>query len=1069
MSSIRHLTFALALLTPAPALAQGTLAEQNWSWYRFESRPPFVGAGIEDPDDGDLVWAGNAVFRPGAPPEVPVELRRPDAKGDVFAPGWFLVHIEGGVTDEHREWLDLLSGRIERVDGTPLARWYVPDDTLAAWVEQPGVLAALEAMPDVDFVGRYEPAYKLDPSIGSARFASHERAARSYFRLNVDVIPGHPIEAVAGELAMLGLVVLEQVVVESEAGYDVRFLVVDALPQNLEQIAHVEGVRMIQEAGEEMVTWDLSGGGKLQNRTLAVDDEASSPIVGAGAFPLWITHDLQGQGQMIGVVDTALDWANVGTLTCDSGYPDTAIQNWGFADPILPLKASPTTGPTLKVPRVRELGGATLQGATVGEHGCAVAGAALADFYGNDASKHWEHDFDDPGGGAAFDNRGLMGPGIAHEAQLFFVPVCSNGLFKWELPGEFETNMGKALTSFANQGACTSVHSVGIVEGMNRYSQTSVVHDTEAFDHPYLLQVIAAGNCGETAQPAFCGNEAKQLTSQAVVKNALTVGASDDVLAPEDRAPFSSAGFTFDNRIKPDILAPGTDLALRDSTISQLVLPDNNGISTTGCLFQQTSGTSFAAPIAAGAAALVHQYFEEGRYLGNTTLTDASAALLKACLINAGTRLTGNNLGDGTYPNEQQGWGEPNLESVLEFAGDARHLIVVDQPSDKGFKNMNAVPKTYAFTVDSSLEDLRVTLVWTDEPGSTGTGKQLVNDLHLELLPPTGPLFKGNEIDGTLGYSQSGGGFDKRNNVENVLVQNPAVGTWRARVDPSKGNYGTKQGFALVITGDVTETSNPERYYFTFDSTTAVPGKGKARDEDIVCYDRATNSWSRYFDGSDVGLSDTALNAIHVRPNGDILFSISDKVFEIPGLIGGPGGKIKVRRNDIVLFQPTSTGAATAGTFTFFFDGSDVGLTTAGENIDGIYEFANGDLALSFTGSVDAQGLTAKDEDVLLFDPTSTGEATAGTFSRLVDGSDLELSNSAEDLDAVTFDRDEELLFSTEGAWSVAEGKGADEDLGWFEGTFGPATSGTVSKKLDLSGKGIDGSADVNGMSLWLP
>ena len=53
-------------------------------------------------------------------------------------------------------------------------------------------------------------------------------------------------------------------------------------------------------------------------------------------------------------------------------------------------------------------------------------------------------------------------------------------------------------------------------------------------------------------------------------------------------------------------------------------------------------------PFAAGAAALVHQYFEEGRYPGLEPLNDASAALMKAMLINAGHRLTGANLGDGT-------------------------------------------------------------------------------------------------------------------------------------------------------------------------------------------------------------------------------------------------------------------------------------------------------------------------------------------------------------------------------------------------------------------------------------
>jgi hypothetical protein len=43
----------------------------------------------------------------------------------------------------------------------------------------------------------------------------------------------------------------------------------------------------------------------------------------------------------------------------------------------------------------------------------------------------------------------------------------------------------------------------------------------------------------------------------AVSKNALTVGASLNTALYEDVAYFSSFGPTFDNRIKPDVVAPG--------------------------------------------------------------------------------------------------------------------------------------------------------------------------------------------------------------------------------------------------------------------------------------------------------------------------------------------------------------------------------------------------------------------------------------------------------------------------------------------------------------------------------
>ena len=49
---------------------------------------------------------------------------------------------------------------------------------------------------------------------------------------------------------------------------------------------------------------------------------------------------------------------------------------------------------------------------------------------------------------------------------------------------------------------------------------------------------------------------------------------------------------------------------------------------------------------------------------------------MKAMLINAGHRLSGANLGSGLYPNEYQGWGEPNLSDVLDLGGEIQDVGV---------------------------------------------------------------------------------------------------------------------------------------------------------------------------------------------------------------------------------------------------------------------------------------------------------------------------------------------------------------------------------------------------------
>ena len=87
-----------------------------------------------------------------------------------------------------------------------------------------------------------------------------------------------------------------------------------------------------------------------------------------------------------------------------------------------------------------------------------------------------------------------------------------------------------------------------------------------------MLQCMAAGNSGAGSN---------KLSSQAVVKNALTVGASDDVLQANRRVTFSSTGPVFDGRIKPDVMAPGNDEAGRAGGVqSFLILPNSNGSSS---------------------------------------------------------------------------------------------------------------------------------------------------------------------------------------------------------------------------------------------------------------------------------------------------------------------------------------------------------------------------------------------------------------------------------------------------------------------------------------------------------
>jgi hypothetical protein len=196
-------------------------------------------------------------------------------------------------------------------------------------------------------------------------------------------------------------------------------------------------------------------------------------------------------------------------------------------------------------------------------------------------------------------------------------------------------------------------------------------------------------------------------------------------------------------------------------------------------------------------------------------------------------------------------------------------------------------------------------------------------------------------------------------------------------------------------------------------------------DEDLVRFDPNTNTWSLFFDGSDVGMTDANadIDAFDILDDGSLLFSILGTA-SLP-TVGS------VTNADIVRFAPTSLGANTAGTFSWYFDGSDVGLTTTAEDIDAIDQLADGRILISTAGSASVTGASAADEDLLVFSPTALGATTSGTWAVYFDGSDVGLADaSSEDVGGVWVDgSNNDLYLSTIGVFSVAGASGDAADI----------------------------------------
>jgi hypothetical protein len=211
-------------------------------------------------------------------------------------------------------------------------------------------------------------------------------------------------------------------------------------------------------------------------------------------------------------------------------------------------------------------------------------------------------------------------------------------------------------------------------------------------------------------------------------------------------------------------------------------------------------GTSMAAPLVAGCAALVRQFYVEDRQHA------PSAALLKATLINGARWLTGQDSAAdfGAAPNFHQGFGCVDLPATLPTAhAPGLRLEFVDpwQTPDAWF-TMTGQRRRWRFQVAAGTP-LRVCLAWTDAPA-----RGLQNNLNLFLEhQPTARKWTGN-ADLPLAITSP----DVENNVEVVRLATPDAGEYLLQVTASNllaaGGQGG-QDFALVVTGALGSTLQP--------------------------------------------------------------------------------------------------------------------------------------------------------------------------------------------------------------------------------------------------------------------
>jgi hypothetical protein len=387
-----------------------------------------------------------------------------------------------------------------------------------------------------------------------------------------------------------------------------------------------------------------------------------------------------------------------------------------------------------------------------------------------------------------------LGDGMAPNAQILFQDVGNDQTGCFASFPDSSVLYAQALAG----GARVHSNSYGF-PGDGTYATEDRIADAFLFDNEAMAIFFAAGNDGpDTTTTGTPGNS----------KSVISVGALGHGNSTEV-ASFSSRGPTADGRIKPDIMAPGAGTLSAAGDASHA---DGN------CLTKALSGTSMACPTAAGAAALLRQYFADGFYPTGAAAAsnrfDPPAPLVKAVLLNGALPL-------GAFGDTASGWGRVFLDSNLFFAGDPRALRVWSLPNTQGL----TTGQTHAYTVNVAAgQEFRATLVWFDPEGTPGAGLMLVNNLDLSVSDGTNN-YSGNVFNAS-GVSVTGGSPDGRDTVEQVRLTAPAGGTYTITVAaasvPGNGrSYTNRQGYALAVSaagcatavgaapGNLTAASNP--------------------------------------------------------------------------------------------------------------------------------------------------------------------------------------------------------------------------------------------------------------------
>ncbi len=244
-----------------------------------------------------------------------------------------LLQFKGPLT---RKQMELLKSQYNlRLDR------YIPNYTYLEKVS-PAQVDSLQKLTFYRWIGNYEPAYKLDPTIGKRTFITENRRAEEGFLFVVILFEPKDYYLTCQQLVNIGIAVVSR----SEKGPKKKAEILIRIPtmNDLYKIAELSSVRYIEEFGDVTLN---NGTTTWVNQT----NVNNSRVV-------W-DNDIRGEGQIIGHIDGTLD-----------------LNHCFFIDP---------TDNTVRPGHRKVVGFRNLAGDTADDHGTFSAGNAAGEDFNNNA------------------------------------------------------------------------------------------------------------------------------------------------------------------------------------------------------------------------------------------------------------------------------------------------------------------------------------------------------------------------------------------------------------------------------------------------------------------------------------------------------------------------------------------------------------------------------------------------------------------------------------------------------------------------------------------------------------